>query len=98
MADCPGKSAVAVGRCRRALPWKRRIGGLVRFDWTADRFGQQTRLPSFYVMEADVWARLGRRLRAAVRVDNLTNNAYLMLPGLRALPTTVTATVEGTWQ
>jgi hypothetical protein len=78
--------------------WRRRFGGLLRFDWTADRVVQQTRLPSFYVMEADVWARIGNSLRASVRVDNLTNSSYLMLPGLRALPTTVTATVEGSWQ
>ena len=48
-------------------------------------------------MELDVWARLWKTLRASVRVDNLTDNRYLMLPGLQALPTTVTATVEGTW-
>jgi outer membrane cobalamin receptor len=77
--------------------WNHRVGGLVRFDWTADRLVQQTRLPSFYVMELDVWARIWRTLRASVRIDNLTNNSYLILPGLQALPTTVTATVEGSW-
>lgn len=77
--------------------WRRRIGGLLRFDWDADRVVQQTRLPSFYVMELDLWARIGKRLRASVRIDNLTNNSYLVLPGLSALPTTVTATLEGTW-
>ena len=78
--------------------WRRRVGGLLRFDWISERVVQQTRLPRFYVMELDVWARIGNSLRASVRVDNLTNNAYLILPGLRALPTTVTATVEGSWQ
>lgn len=78
--------------------WRHRIGGLLRFDWTADRVVQQTRLPSFYVMEADVWARITNSLRASLRVDNLTNNSYLILPGLSALPTTVTATLEGMWQ
>ena len=77
--------------------WNHRVGGLVRFDWTADRVVQQTRLPSFYVMELDVWARIWRTLRASVRIDNLTDNSYLILPGLQALPTTVTATVEGSW-
>jgi hypothetical protein len=77
--------------------WRHRVGGLVRFDWTSDRVVQQTRLPSFYVMELDVWARIWKTIRASVRVDNLTNNAYEVLPGLQALPTTVTATVEGTW-
>ena len=39
----------------------------------------------------------GRPLRGSVRIDNLTNNTYQILPGLNALPITVTATVEGTW-
>jgi hypothetical protein len=77
--------------------WNRRIGGLVRFDWVSERFVQQARLPRYYVMELDVWARIWRNIRASVRIDNLTNNSYLLLPGLQALPTTVTATLEGTW-
>lgn len=77
--------------------WRRRIGGLIRFDWTADRLVQQTRLPSFYVMELDLWARIWKTLRGSVRIDNLTNNSYLILPGLSALPTTVTVTLEGSW-
>ena len=36
-------------------------------------------------------------IRGSVRIDNLTNNSYLLLPGLQALPTTATVTVEGTW-
>ncbi|HEX6835673.1 MAG TPA: TonB-dependent receptor [Polyangia bacterium] len=77
--------------------WRRRLGGLVRFDWTDSRVVQQTRLGSYYVMELDLWARIWKTLRASVRIDNLTNNSYLVLPGLSALPTTVTATVEGSW-
>jgi outer membrane receptor protein involved in Fe transport len=77
--------------------WARRLGALVRFDWTDARVVQQTRLPSYYVMELDLWARIWKTLRASVRIDNLTNNSYLVLPGLSALPTTVTATVEGSW-
>ncbi len=77
--------------------WRHRVGGLIRFDWNADRIVQQTRLPSYYVMELDLWARIWKTLRGSVRIDNLTNNSYLVLPGLQALPTTVTATVEGTW-
>jgi hypothetical protein len=69
----------------------------VRFDWNDARVVQQTRLPSYYVMELDLWARIWKTLRASVRIDNLTNNSYLVLPGLSALPTTVTATVEGSW-
>jgi hypothetical protein len=81
-----------------ASTWQRRIGGLLRFDWTASRVVQLTALPSFYVMELDLWARLWKTLRASVRIDNLTNSSYQILPGLQALPTTVTATLEGTWQ
>jgi hypothetical protein len=77
--------------------WRRRVGGLIRFDWTSPRFVQQTWLPSFYMMELDVWARIWKSIRASVRIDNLTNTSYLVLPGLQSLPTTVTATVEGTW-
>ena len=77
--------------------WRRRVGGLIRFDWNDARVVQQTRLPSYYVMELDLWARLWKTLRGSVRIDNLTNNSYLVLPGLSALPTTVTATLEGSW-
>ncbi|MGZ3406059.1 MAG: hypothetical protein ACXVAN_06410, partial [Polyangia bacterium] len=77
--------------------WRRRIGGLVRFDWVSERVVQQALLPRYYVMELDVWARIWRNLRGSVRIDNLTNNSYLLLPGLQALPTTVTVTVDGTW-
>ncbi|MGZ3405528.1 MAG: TonB-dependent receptor [Polyangia bacterium] len=77
--------------------WRRRIGGLVRFDWVSERVVQQALLPRYYVMELDVWARIWRNLRGSVRIDNLTNNSYLLLPGLQALPTTVTVTLDGTW-
>lgn len=77
--------------------WRRRLGGLIRFDWNDARVVQQTRLPSYYVMELDLWARIWKTLRGSVRIDNLTNNSYLVLPGLSALPTTVTATLEGSW-
>ena len=77
--------------------WHHRIGGLVRLDWTSERLVQLTVLPRFYVMELDLWARIWKTLRASVRIDNLTDNSYQILPGLQALPTTVTATVEGTW-
>jgi hypothetical protein len=58
---------------------------------------QQAVLPRFYVMELDLWARIWRSIRGSVRIDNLTNNSYLLLPGLQALGTTVTVTVEGSW-
>lgn len=77
--------------------WRHRIGGIIRFDWTAERVVQQTLLPRFWVMELDVWARIWKNLRGSVRIDNLTNNSYLLLPGLQALGTTATVTLEGTW-
>jgi hypothetical protein len=77
--------------------WRRRLGGLVRLDWVTERVVQQVMLPRYYVMELDLWARIWKTLRASVRIDNLTNNSYQILPGLSALPTTVTATVEGSW-
>jgi len=77
--------------------WGHRVGGLIRFDYTSPRFVQQTWLPAFYVMELDVWARIWKNIRGSVRIDNLTDNSWLILPGLQSLPTTVTATVEGTW-
>jgi hypothetical protein len=66
-------------------------------DWVTERVVQQVMLPRYYVMELDLWARIWKTLRASVRIDNLTNNSYQILPGLSALPTTVTATVEGSW-
>jgi outer membrane receptor protein involved in Fe transport len=77
--------------------WRRRVGGLVRFRWVSERVVQATVLPRYYVMELDLWARLWSSLRASVRVDNLTNNRYLLLPGLTALGTTVTVTLDGIW-
>ncbi len=77
--------------------WRRRVGGIIRFDWATERIVQQTLLPRFWVMELDVWARIWNNLRASLRIDNLTNNSYLLLPGLQALGTTATLTVEGTW-
>lgn len=77
--------------------WKRRIGGLVRLRWVAERVVQGATLPRYYVMELDVWGRIWRTLRGSLRVDNLTNNQYLLLPGLTALGTTVTVTLDGLW-
>jgi outer membrane cobalamin receptor len=78
--------------------WHRRLGGMLRFRWTDDRVVQNTTLPSFYVMDLYAWARLSNVFRASVRIDNLTNNTYQMLPGLNALGTTATATIEGVWE
>lgn len=77
--------------------WRRRIGGLVRLRWVSERVVQATVLPRYYVVELDAWARIWRTLRGSVRIDNLTNNRYELLPGLTALGTTVTATVDGMW-
>jgi outer membrane receptor protein involved in Fe transport len=81
-----------------ASTWKRRVGGLLRFRWVSERSAQGTLLPRYQVLELSAWAKINERLRASVRVDNLLNQPYLLLPGLSSLGTTVTATIEGVWE
>jgi outer membrane cobalamin receptor len=78
--------------------WHRRLGGLLRFRWVAERDIQGVTLPRYYVMELYTWARVTDQIRASLKIDNLTNNKYLLLPGLNALGTTGTLTVEGVWE
>jgi outer membrane receptor protein involved in Fe transport len=78
--------------------WRRRLGGVLRFRWVSERLVQQTMLPRYDVFDLYAWARISDTIRAAVHVDNLFDQKYLLLPGLTALPTTVTATVEGVWR
>lgn len=81
-----------------ASTWRRRAGGLVRFRYVSSIFVQNVTLPAHELVDLSVWARLSQKLRATVRVDNLLDQRYAQLPGLLALPTTVTATVEGVWE
>ncbi|HEY2748098.1 MAG TPA: TonB-dependent receptor, partial [Polyangia bacterium] len=78
--------------------WRRRIGAVLRFRWVSERLVQNAILPRFDVTDLYVWGRVTNWMRASVHVDNLFDQTYLLLPGLQALPTTVTAMVEGTWQ
>jgi outer membrane receptor protein involved in Fe transport len=78
--------------------WHHRLGALARFRWVSERVVQGAVLPRYYVMELNAWGRITDQIRASVRIDNLTNNKYLLLPGLTALGTTATLTVEGTWE
>jgi len=78
--------------------WRRRVGGLVRFRWVSERWVQQTQLPRYQIVEVSAWAKLTEALRTSVRVDNLLDSSYQLLPGLRALPTTVSGTIEGVWR
>jgi len=78
--------------------WQRRLGALARVRWVSERVVQGAVLPRYYLMELDTWARITQSIRASLRIDNLTNNRYLMLPGLAALGTTATLTVEGLWE
>ena len=78
--------------------WRKRIGAVLRFRWISERMVQNAELPRYNVTDLYVWGRITNWMRASVHVDNLFNQSYLLLPGLAALPTTVTATVEGTWQ
>ena len=77
--------------------WRRRVGALVRLRWVSERFVQATLLPRYYEVELDLWGRIWRTLRASVHIENLTNNRYALLPGLAALGTTVTITLDGIW-
>jgi hypothetical protein len=78
--------------------WRRRMGGMLRYRWSAARQLQGQTLAPYYVMDLYAWARVTDRIRASLRIDNLTNNGYLLLPGLRALGTRATLTVEGVWE
>jgi hypothetical protein len=78
--------------------WKHRIGGLARVRWISQRIVQGTTLPGYYVMELNAWGRIWRGLRGSIRIDNLTDTSYELLPGLKALGTTFTATLEGVWE
>ena len=81
-----------------ASTWRKRLGGVLRFRWVSERFVQQAMLPRYDVFDLYGWARINDTIRAAVHVDNLFDQKYLLLPGLTALPTTVTATIEGVWR
>jgi outer membrane receptor protein involved in Fe transport len=78
--------------------WQKRIGGMLRFRWTAEREVQGATLPRYYVFDFYAWGRITRNLRASVKIENLTNNDYLLLPGLKSLGTVGTATLEGVWE
>jgi outer membrane cobalamin receptor len=78
--------------------WHHRMGGLLRFRWVAEHTVQNVVLPRYYVMDLNVWAKISQQIRTSLRIDNLTNNAYQQLPGLAALGTTATLTVEGVWE
>jgi outer membrane receptor protein involved in Fe transport len=81
-----------------ASTWRRRIGGLVRFRYVSANFVQNVTLPPHELVDLSLWARLSKQFRATVRIDNLLDQRYQQLPGLLALPTTVTATVDGVWE
>jgi len=78
--------------------WRKRLGALARVRFVSERLVQSSVLPRYTLLELDVWARLSSTIRASLRVDNLTNATYQLLPGLNALGTTATATVEGVWE
>ena len=81
-----------------ASTWRKRVGAVLRFRWVSERYVQNVWLPRYDVTDLYVWGRITKWMRASVHVENLFDQSYLLLPGLAALPTTVTATVEGTWQ
>jgi outer membrane cobalamin receptor len=78
--------------------WRRRLGALLRVRFVSERVVQASVLPRYTILELDLWGRISKSLRASVRIDNLTNASYQLLPGLNALGTTATATVEGVWE
>jgi outer membrane receptor protein involved in Fe transport len=80
-----------------ASTWKRRLGAMLRMRWISERIIQGVTLDRFYTFDLYTWARLSKNFRASVHIDNLTNSKYLQLPGLQALPTTVTVLIDGAW-
>ena len=65
-------------RAIASTPTSRRRGGALRRRSCASTgspsgWCSRARLPRYYVMELDVWARIWNTLRASVRIDNLTN-------------------------
>jgi outer membrane cobalamin receptor len=78
--------------------WARRMGALARVRWVSERLVQNEVAPRYWLVELDAWGRVTDRIRASVRVDNLLNQKYEMLPGLLSLGTTATATIDGVWE
>ncbi len=78
--------------------YKKRFGAIARFRWVTENMVQNQWLPRYQTVQLFAWGKIWRNLRASVRVDNVIDASYQLLPGLNALGPTVTATVEGTWE
>jgi outer membrane cobalamin receptor len=78
--------------------WQRRIGALIRFRWISDRIVQGATLDPYHVVDVTVWGLLTPKVRASLRVNNLTNQHYQQLPSLRVPGTQALLTVEGVWE
>jgi outer membrane receptor protein involved in Fe transport len=78
--------------------WRRRVGGLLRARYISEREVQNVVLPAYAIVDLTVWARLTDRVRASLRVDDLLDQRYQMLPGVQSLGINGILTVEGTWE
>jgi outer membrane receptor protein involved in Fe transport len=78
--------------------WKRQAGAILRFRWVSERVVQRELLDPYHVIDLTLWSRISDEIRASLRINNLSDQRYQMLPGLRVLGVNALFTVEGAWQ
>jgi outer membrane cobalamin receptor len=81
-----------------ATTWRRRLGAMLRFRYVSPRFLQGAWLDRYETLDLYGWAKISANFRGSIHVDNLTDSQWLQLPGLKALPTTVTLQIDGVWE
>src|SRR5262249_29379662 len=73
-------------------------GHLVAVGYVGDRPDQGLALSAYSEADVAAWTRFRRDLRGAVRVENLTDEHYLIRAGQYSLGRTIILSIDGLWE
>jgi TonB-dependent receptor-like protein len=104
-APAPGQMAVGLenfpehkGDLWVEARYKSRAGLWSRWRYIGDRSDQGATLAAYSEADIAAWTRFHRDLRGAVRVENITNENYLIRVGQYSIGRTIILSIDGVWE
>jgi hypothetical protein len=104
-APAPGQMAVGLenfpqhkGDVWMEARWKTRAGLWSRWHYVGERTDQGITLAPYSEASIAAWTRFHRDLRGAVRMDNITDEHYLIRNGQYSIGRTIIFSLDGVWE